>query len=417
MINEHSFPIVTDGFWFGEEENQSRYIFDDNDLKLVTENQPGFSKALRMLKLNSLNWVSLPYSERSVLVSEKKRTYTKSPLDLMFLVLNEDENDLQPKSVDQAEINSSDLGNTLIYVHKVLNTLVNVAEKFGKKVVKKTIAINFHQDPLPEENIDGNRKTYAQTIPSLHLHAFVLTEDDIKPSIDQSLEKKERDIVKDPMSFVVRAVNVIPSIQQQFLLSGIDQVKTTKLEFESQYEMDEFRLASRLQLLHQQYSEVYNNILSLFVDNTQQDGVGMPLLELEQMYSNIKVFIQDLRRNPVNQDSMMVTDNINRLARIFYKLADILNQADKEKIKTGERLFLRSPAYTFLLEPNEETKKWKITLDPRLISTGNALNSYGYTKKVSPADKPTREWREMHKEMVSRVRKIKVNTKRGNFNQ
>jgi len=411
-------PTVIEGFWISERENRHRYVFDDQDLETVTQAKPGFERALRRLKRQSLNWVNLPWADAVVLVSEKKRPYPgKTPLDLMLLVSRDEMTDHLPESVGQFDVSSQELGNTLIYAKKMLEVLAGVARSFDKKVVKKAIAINFHQNPLPMENIGSYRKTYAQTIRSLHLHSFVLTEDDIKQSADQSLPKVERDIVSDPMSFVMKAISVIPSIQQHFLISDIDQAYASQLVFNTTQPIDSFRLASRLQILHQQYLTLYYELMSIFVDPNQEDMIGMPLLELEQMYANINVFIQNLRKNPVNQSSEMATHNIDRLAKIFFKLAGLIKEVDQDQIKNGERLFLRTAAYTLLLEPATKPGHWQITLDPRLISVGNAMDTYGYFKKVDPTAEPPREWWDMHKEMVKKVRRVKVNNGIDNFKE
>lgn len=171
----------------------------------------------------------------------------------MLLVSKDEVTDHLPESVSPFDISSQDLGNTLVYARTMLDALVTVAKDFNKKIVKKAIAINFHQNPLPMENIGSQRKTYAQTIRSLHLHSFVLTEDDVRQSADQSLPKVERDILSDPMSFVMRAICVIPSIQERFFISDIDQTELDQLKFKTSFRIDEFRLASRLQIMHREF--------------------------------------------------------------------------------------------------------------------------------------------------------------------
>lgn len=393
---------VIGGFLFNDKVNFLRFVFDEASLDEVLTGGPNYAAAMEKLKSHALNIAHLPDSDLQVLVSEKKRPYPVSPFDLMMLVAG-DTPDQKPSNI--GEVDSQELGNILIYAKQLLAKLTSVAEETDSPVVRKVISLNYHQNPLPEKNIDYLIKTYAQTLDLLHFHTFVLTENDLKEIPDQEITKSERDIVNDPTSFIMKAIMVIPSIEQEFSIEGLSQTESGKLVFNTDKDMDEFDLGEKLQVLHQQYLKVYQEILEIFVDVNQHDSLDMPLLDPEAIHTNIKVYIQNLRQHPGNR-SADALEKINRLMNIWMRLAGILNPGNKEDVLNHKRLFLRSAAYTLVMEPNEE-KGWKITLDPRLISTGNALHTLGYFKKFDKNRIPDKDWWLKQGEMVKEIRSIR----------
>lgn len=368
-MNENKIKIV-EGFWITEKDNTNRHVFDLKDVEILENGTPSeYLEALRRLENCALKVIPLKTSDLEILVFEKTTPYaSKSPLDLMFLIVSQEPHH-NIYSIN--DISSFELEQILSEAKKILQTLSGVAKETKKNVVHKAVAINFHDNPLSAENVSHIKKTSAQTVNLFHLHIFVLTDEDVKEKQNaKPLSKSEKDTVNDPTGFILRRILSIPSFQKDLSVGNLKRTKSDKMQFETQGTENFSDLAESLKRLHTIYCHYFQEILNLFVDSNEEDALKMPLYNYEMVYANIRTYMQKLRSRKGNANS-----EISRLTNLWMRLARILKQSSKEGILNNERLFLRSPAYTLLLELIDNNS-WKIILDPRVISTGNALNTH-----------------------------------------
>ena len=397
-MNENKVKIV-EGFWISGEDNTSRHVFDLKDIEILENGTPSkYLEALKRLENCALKIITLKNSDLEILVFEKTTPYTsKSPLDLMFLIVSQ-ESDHNIYSIDN--MSPFELGQILSEAKKTLESLSEVAKKTRKNIVHKAISINFHDDPLPAKNVFFKKKTYAQTINLLHLHVFVLTDEDTEENKKaKPLSKDEKDTVNDPTNFILRRILSIPSFQRDLSSENLTRTKSDKMEFETQSTENFSDLAESLKRLHTMYCHYYQEIINLFVDNNEEDALKMPLYDYEKVYANIKTYVQKLRRRKEN-----VNSEISRLTNLWMRLARIIQESSKEGILNNERLFLRSPAYTLLLDLIDNSN-WKITLDPRVTSTGNALNTLGFLKRSEERKCPDKNWWDTRNTMVKKIKR------------
>ncbi len=402
-MNENKQTII-EGFWISDEDNESRHIFDIKDTEILEKGSTSeYSDALKRLENCALKIIKLRNSNLEVLVFEKTTPYSaKSPLDLMFLIVSKEPHH-NIYNIDN--VSSIELGQILNEAKKTLESFCEVAKKSGKNVTHKAISVNYHEDPLPPENTDHMKKTYAQTINLLHLHVFVLTDEDSKENKNaKPLSRDEKDTVNDPTNFILQRILSIPSFQTDLSNEKLISTRRDKMQFETQGVEDFSDLAESLKRLHSMYCFYCQEIIDIFSDSNEEDALKMPLYDYEMVYANIKTYVRKLRKRKENILSDNANSEICRLTNLWMRLARIIKESSKEGILNNERLFLRSPAYTLLLELTNDSN-WKITLDPRVISTGNALNSLGFLKRSEDRKSPDSNWWNVRKKMINKIKR------------
>ncbi len=231
----------------------------------------------------------------------------------------------------------------------------------------------------------------------------MLCDEDVVPTKKNSpLNRDEKDTVNDPMDYAVRLLMTIPSISDKFKNVNLDRDEKGKFNFIANIDINLNVLAESLIELHKNYANIYQEIINVFTDPNRRDSLDMPLFDSDQIYQNITTFIQKMRRDHLNNGSLEDQEKITKLTTLWLRLARVFKVSSKEIIEQEERLFLRSPAYTLLLEVGEDDN-WHINLDPRVISTGNALHTLNFLKRPDKESAPTEEWWEMRKKMVDEI--------------
>lgn len=289
-------PItVVDGYWVpsqSEKPDNQRFTLDQNSLDTVCYQKAGYEMALEILEEDALDFIDLEDSNLKVLLSEKTRPYPpKSPLDLMLLVAAE-----TPKRIvhNIADLKPSELTQVLKIAEATLEGLEKTHTRSSDSpLVHRVIAYNYNEDPLPEEKTKNLRKTYTQTLPVLHLHAFVLSKKDIEPTQKESeLSQKERDIARDPLFSTIHILAQIPSIRELFAEKNISLVRGKDLQFQTKNGLSSKETAESLVHIHETFKKLYQQIAGLFVDFHQSDAIDMPLLDQETIFGNISSFMQ-----------------------------------------------------------------------------------------------------------------------------
>lgn len=402
-MRENRFPLVINGFWLSKDLSSRLHVFDDDDLADVNAGQKNYRQALESMKKSAMQVIPMADSDLTALISEKKRMYSaKTPLDVMMLICPEHVN-RQTSSVE--DLSKNELGFFLKQAVIVLRKLESTAKQHGLTVINRAISYNFHQDPLSADDVHNLRKVQAQTLNLLHFHVFIMTDEDLSEASNHGfLSKEERDIAYDPLNFIVKQVLQIASFRNFFVHPVLRWQDVDKLAFEIRETANGSSIAEAITKLHAAYQEIYQEISALFIDKDYRGELNMPLLNLESMYGNINAFIQKLRQHVDNKGQENIGFTIDRLASSLKRIAKILKNADKSGLLNNERIFLHSPAYTLTLE-NRNSGSWFLHMSPRIISTGNALHSLGYFKKVVPHDHPDKNWWNMRRTMLEKFSK------------
>ncbi|MBP7740736.1 hypothetical protein KA089_00965 [Candidatus Woesebacteria bacterium] len=153
MIKE---TIVVDSIWISKKDNESRYVFDLKYLDQLNTSQEKHSDALHKLSAQALKVVELPNSDLNLLIFEKVTPYSsQTPFDLMFLVISKN---YDRKVSGIADLAPPELADALSNAKTLIDNLSAAAQSSGKNIVKKSISVNYHENPLPEENVFFKKK-------------------------------------------------------------------------------------------------------------------------------------------------------------------------------------------------------------------------------------------------------------------
>jgi hypothetical protein len=240
-------------------------------------------------------------------------------------------------------------------------------------IARHVISTNFHLNPLFDRRL-FKRKVHAQSIPDLHFHIFSFSNSELAniqtiPTSD--LSKSLKDSMRDPMFQLLRDFIYETSILSRLTThtSSFDNLELDENEG-IKFIFDPSALSTAtfyrdLQHLHTNYINLYNELSSLYTDQTNFDPSHMPMLFNPAVRRrNVLEFIN---RNRISSEAV-------RRKLLF--LSEHLRSG--ENIQLDERVLLRGPAYTMYMTHDPHNNQRGLYIAPRIISIGNALSALGY---------------------------------------
>ena len=252
-------------------------------------------------------------------------------------------------------------------------------------IVRRVIAINFHQNPLEESAL--GKKLHAQTLADLHVHVVAFREQDresTKEAKPGTLTKQERYDVQDPMMRVVELLAQEPAIRER-LSQGLNVLKLKDssefegLNFNAPTGTDHKILMQDLATLHRNVGAVYQEIVSMFVDLEKLDASGMPSLRPSaERLANVKKFMGLLHQGKEEIGRGPLEKFLSRLSAIMRSGQSLKSLSPQQIAETP--VFLRNYAYTMSLVQDRGSDEMTVNMAPRILSTGNMLSSLGLHK-------------------------------------
>lgn len=261
---------------------------------------------------------------------------------------------------------------------------------------KEIIAVNYHQDPVPEGVFQ--RKLYAQSLKDLHFHVVGFRSSDIQDAPLVKSEPASKDHyseLREPFAAFLERLISIPLIRERMsrqlsVLSLGEGHDYPGMSFSAlSKDLSDPSLSADLIQLHKNLAAIYDDILQLFADPHHLDASKMPTLHSEEeREGRIRTFFQTLNESGDGED-------IERLMKAFLRLSKRMKSGEQVLALPSDELaqtliFLRSLAYTIAIirEPSAETLT--VNVSPRILSMGNLLATLGYHKIVGEA--PPASW-------------------------
>ena len=252
-------------------------------------------------------------------------------------------------------------------------------------VVRRVIAVNFHQNPLEESAL--GKKLYAQTLADLHVHVVAFREQDEESTQEVEpgrLTKQERHDIQDPMMRVVELLAQEPAIRERLsqglqILKIKDGAEFEGLNFAAPTGTDHKTLMQDLTTLHRNVGAVYQEIVTLFVEQERLDASGMPTLRPSaERLANVRKFMGLLHQGKEEIGRGPLEKFLSRLSAIMRSGQSLKGLSPQQIAETP--VFLRNYAYTMSVVQDRDSDEMVVNMAPRILSTGNMLSSLGLHK-------------------------------------
>ena len=257
-------------------------------------------------------------------------------------------------------------------------------------IVLETVAINFHEDPVPEKTF--GKKLHAQTLKDLHVHVVGFQEQDVAdaaPLERNTVSKQEWRDLHDPFVALTEMLWKLPGVRNA-LLEGVrhlqpeDEVIMPGMTFTVDADtLSSVGVANDLIQLHRNYLLLHDRFSGLFVDTSKQDSTGMPVLwEKNERDRRIEEFVREQAGGVEVEDELLRRAHtwLRRTSRLMRSGENVQADASHPDEKI---VFLRGPAYTLSILRQPGSKQAIVNLSPRVLSSGNFLASLRLHKVVS----------------------------------